>query len=71
MRFLFKPLIFISLLTSLISCKKETSWDLDAAIPIAKSHLNIANFFGDTIFKADPTNLLHIAFSKDILNYQE
>ena len=51
-------------------CKKETSWDLDAAVPIAQSNLNINNFFGDTIFKADPTGLLHIAFSKDILNYK-
>ncbi len=51
------------------SCKKSTSWDIDAAIPIARSNLNIGNFFGDTIFQADPTGLLHIAFSKDILNY--
>ena len=69
MRFLIKSLIILGLVTTVSSCKKETSWDLDAAIPIAKSHLNISNFFGDTIFKADPTGLLHIAFSKDILNY--
>ena len=64
-----KSFIGLFILVSLFSCKKETSWDVDLAIPIAKSHLNISNFFGDTIFKADPTGLLHIAFSKDLINY--
>lgn len=59
--------VIISLLLG-ISCKKETSWDIDAAIPIARSHLNISNFFGDTIFKSDPTGLVHINFSKEVLN---
>lgn len=69
MRFLIKIGLLLTVLSTLFSCKKETSWDLDAAIPIAQSNLNINNFFGDTIFKADPSGLLHIAFSKDILNY--
>lgn len=69
MRFLQKIIFGLFLLISIVSCKKETSWDVDLAIPIAKSHLNISNFFGDTIFKADPTGLLHIAFSKDLINY--
>ncbi len=70
MRFLLK-IIFLLFVSSFIlpSCKKTTSWDVDAAFPIAKSYLNISNFFGDTIFKADANNLLHIAFSKDIVNY--
>lgn len=55
--------------SSFSSCKKETSWDVDLAIPIARSHLNISNFFGDTIFQADPANLLHIAFSRDLINF--
>ena len=60
--------VFIILLFA-FSCKKETSWDVDIAIPIAKSHLNISNFFGDSIFKADANGLLHLAFSKDLINY--
>lgn len=51
------------------SCKKETSWDIDGAIPIARSHLDLNNFFADTIFQADPTGLLHLSFNKDIINY--
>jgi hypothetical protein len=69
MRFLLKFVLLLSVSLSFFSCKKDTSWDVDAAIPIARSTLNISNFFGDTIFQADPTGLLHIAFSKDILNY--
>ncbi len=55
--------------TFFYSCKKETSWDVDAAIPIARSHLNISNFFGDTIFQPDASGLLHIAFSRDLISY--
>ncbi|MBI3520139.1 MAG: hypothetical protein HY062_12405 [Bacteroidetes bacterium] len=69
MRFFKKSVFGLFLLSVIVSCKKETSWDIDAAVPIARSHLNISNFFGDTIFKSDPNGLLHIAFSKDLLNY--
>jgi len=69
MRFIQKSIVFVLLFGSFISCKKETSWDVDLAIPIARSHLNISNFFGDTIFQADPTGLLHIAFSRDLINF--
>jgi hypothetical protein len=62
-------IVLTILVVSFYSCKKETSWDVDAALPIAKSHLNIGNFFGDSIFKADNANLLHVAFSKDLINY--
>src|ERR1700741_4870414 len=68
MRFL-AILLFLSAFFA-VSCKKETSWDIDAAIPITKSHLDISNFFGDSIFGTDPNGLLHIAFSKDVLNYK-
>lgn len=68
MRITWRLLLFIFLLP-VLSCKKETSWDVDAAFPIAKSHLDLSNFFGDTIFKADPNGLLHISFSKDIINF--
>lgn len=69
MRFLKKSLMCLFLLGTLVSCKKETSWDVDLALPIAKSYLNIDNFFGDSIFKPDQTGLLHVAFSKDLINY--
>jgi hypothetical protein len=69
MRNLQKLVIGLFLIISTLSCKKETNWDVDLAIPLAKSHLNISNFFGDTIFQSDPNGLLHIAFSKDLINY--
>lgn len=69
MRNVLKPFYFAFLIISLIGCKRETSWDVDAAFPIANSNLNISDFFGDTIFKADQNNLLHIAFTKNILNF--
>ncbi|MBC7696637.1 MAG: hypothetical protein H7141_14465 [Burkholderiales bacterium] len=69
MRFFNKFVIGFLLLFLIVSCKKETSWDVDLSMPIARSHLNISDFFGDTIFQADPAGLLHIAFSKDLVNY--
>jgi hypothetical protein len=68
MRCVSRFFVILFVFTALISCKRETSWDVDAAFPIAKSHLNISNFFGDTIFKADQNHLLHIAFTKNIIN---
>lgn len=69
MRFLKKSFVILFLIGIVISCKKETSWDVDLAVPIAKSHLNISNFFGDSLFEADPSGLLHVAFSKDLINF--
>ena len=69
MRFLTQVCLVVMLSASFLSCKKETSWDIDAALPLAKSHLNISNFFGDSIFKPDPTGLLHIDFSETIVDY--
>ena len=68
MRIFVKISILLIIISFIFSCKKETSWDIDAAIPIARSHLNISNFFGDTIFKEDPSGLIHLSFSKEILN---
>lgn len=62
-------IVFLGIVFFCISCKKETSWDIDAAIPIANSHLDLNNFFEDTIFKADPSGLLHLKYQKDILSY--
>jgi len=69
MRFLKKSLFALCFLGALVSCKKGTNWDVDVAIPIAKSHLNISNFFGDSLFQADPSGLLHVAFSKELINF--
>ena len=68
MRFIVKISWSLLILSAIYSCKKETSWDIDAAIPIARSQLNISNFFGDTIFKEDASGLVHLAFTKEILN---
>lgn len=68
MRFRIRFSLFCVILTSLVSCKKETAWDIDAAFPIAKSHLDLRNFFGDSLFKADPSGLLHLDYTAQILN---
>ena len=68
MRIFVKNSLLLIIIMSFFSCKKETSWDIDAAIPIARSHLNISNFFGDTIFKEDAAGVVHLSFSKEILN---
>jgi len=64
-----KLLIFSILIISITFCKRETSWDIDAAFPIAKSSLNINNIFGDTIFKSDASGLIHIAYSRELINF--
>jgi hypothetical protein len=69
MRFLKKSLFGLLVLTTIVSCKKETSWDVDLALPIARSYLNISNFFGDSLFQTDQNGLLHVSFSKDLINY--
>jgi len=62
-------LVFV---TIMVSCRKsyETDWDVDISAPIARSTLNIKNFFSDTLFQADPTGLLHLAFSKKIAGFE-
>lgn len=69
MRFVKNLLATAVIFITFYSCKRGTDWDIDAAFPLAKSYLNISNFFGDSIFKADTNNLLHVSFSRDILNY--
>lgn len=70
MRLFCNLLISLCLVLFSVSCKKGTSWDIDASIPIAQSHLNLSNFFGDSIFQTDNNHLLHIAFSKTIIDYK-
>jgi hypothetical protein len=59
MRINFKILVSLAVFVLLYACKKETTWDVDASVPIARSHLNVTNFFSDTIFKPDNTGLVH------------
>lgn len=68
MHFYIKILISLILIVQLSSCRRESSWDIDGAFPIAKSYLNMSNFFGDTLFKTDQNNLLHLAFSQTLIN---
>lgn len=72
MRFIHKISLFLFLIVALVSCRKsfETDWDLDLEAPIARSKLNIKNFFSDTLFQADPTGLLHLGFSKRIAGFR-
>lgn len=72
MRFILKISLLALIAFSVLSCRKsfETDWDVDLAAPIARSKLNIKNFFGDTLFQTDPTGLIHLAFSKKIAGFQ-
>lgn len=69
----FKRLI-ISVLTVflLFSCRKPTTanWDTDVVIPVVTSNLNIKNFLGDTIFKADNTGLLHLIYNREVAAFK-
>lgn len=60
--------LFILLVTS---CRKSftTDWDVDVVAPIARSKINIKNFFSDTLFQSGPGGLLHLAFSKKIAGF--
>src|ERR1700741_5123151 len=72
MRFIHKISLFVLLIAAFISCRKsfETDWDIDIEAPIARSKLNIKNFFSDSLFSSDPTGLLHLSFSKKIAGFQ-
>ncbi len=72
MRFIHKIGLFIFIIVALVSCRKsfETDWDLDIEAPIARSKLNIKNFFSNNLFQSDPTGLLHLAFSKKIAGFK-
>ncbi len=69
--FLKISLFIVVLVLAFVSCRKsfETDWDIDVEAPIARSKLNIKNFFSDTLFQSDPTGLLHLAFSKRIAGF--
>lgn len=72
MRFIYKTVLFLLLLISVVSCRKSfrTDWDVDIEAPIARSKLNIKNFFSDTLFQTDPTGLLHLGFSQKVAGFK-
>jgi len=67
-RFLKKIGFFLPLLVLLWFCRKPTvaSWDVDVVLPVVNSQLNIKNFLGDSIFKADNTGLLNLSVTRTI-----
>lgn len=68
MGFLRKICLLSLVLTTLYSCRKPSAanWDVDVVFPIVKSSLNIKNFIGDSIFKADNTGLLNLNVSREV-----
>jgi hypothetical protein len=63
-----KIFLFFILALIVFACRKQTvaNWDVDVALPIVQSRLNIKNFVGDTIFKADNNGLLSLSVNREI-----
>lgn len=61
-------LVFFTMLLFLSACRKSTSanWDVDAAIPVVNSVLNIRNFIADSLFKTDSDGLLHLSINREV-----
>ncbi len=68
MRLFKKICLFGALIPLFFSCRKPTvaNWDVDVALPLVNSQLNIKNFIGDSIFKADNTGLLNLVVNREI-----
>ncbi len=66
--FIIKKLILLSPLLLFLQCRKTTTanWDVDMVFPVVNSQLNIKNFLGDSIFKADNTGLLNLSLTRII-----
>ena len=62
---LFSIVIAICLATS---CRKTgaANWNVDLILPVTNSSLNISNYFGDTILKADNTGLFHVKINREL-----
>jgi hypothetical protein len=56
------------LLLILWGCRKPsgTNWDVDMALPVAHSRLNISNYVSDTLISADSTGLLHVLVNQEV-----
>lgn len=68
MRFFKKAACFLIGILVFISCRKSNvaSWDVDLVLPVVSSELNIKNFLGDSIFKADNTGLLNLTVTRTL-----
>jgi len=68
MNFLKKSLFVFVFLSFIFSCRKATTanWDVDLVIPVTNSEVNISNYLGDTILKADQTGLFHFIVNREI-----
>jgi hypothetical protein len=60
--------IFLWAFLLIQGCRKSSSasWDVDVVLPVVTSELNIKNFFGDSIFKADNAGQLSLAVTRTI-----
>lgn len=67
-KFLILFSFFLVTLFFFFSCKKEkfAYWDVDLVSPIARGTLNIKNFFGDSLFQSDSSQVLHLKFFKKV-----
>jgi|GEM_PF-861247 len=66
---LFKKTGLICILFLLFfGCRKSTdaNWDVDLAIPVVNSVLNIKNFVSDSFFQADNTGLLYVKLNREV-----
>ena len=66
---LFKKTALICILFLFIfGCRKATNanWDVDLAIPVVNSLLNIKNFVNDSLFQADNTGLLYVKLNREV-----
>jgi len=67
LRFFF---LFIILLLTLSSCKKEkTYWDVDLSVPVANASLSLSNLFPDTIISSNQNGNLSILFDDEVFSY--
>ena len=66
----FRRFLIVCVATLLVfsACRKSSSanWDVDAALPIVNSVLNVRNFISDSLFSADNTGLLHLTLKREV-----
>lgn len=53
---------------ALFSCRKPlgTSWDVQVALPVANTRLNISNLVSDSLLRADSTGHLHFHVQREV-----
>lgn len=60
--------IVIAFFLFFANCRKssDANWDIDASLPVLNTVLNIQDYFGDTLFSADNTGLLHFIYNNEV-----